>query len=368
MKIGIIGVGRCGLSFALLAERAGYDVIVSDCRQYHIENLKNKKIATNEPEVAELLRTSKNFTAVYNNKDVIEQADIIYTFVATPSLSSGSYDVSALNSIIDEIKTCEFSVQKCFVIGSTTNPGDCEVFQTRLKDHHVDVYYNPTFIAQGSIIKDLQYENVLIGGDGSHLTIIKEIHHKMQNHKSKIHTMHTTSAEVVKLAINCFLTTKITFANIIGQVLSSNGHHDEIEKVLRAIGSKSGIDSKFLNFGFGYGGPCLPRDNRSFTAYTKKLGIDYDLGIITDHLNANQLKFLTDWYVKQNKQHLPFAFPFVSYKENTDIIEESQQYKLCLSLLDLGYKVYVVDDMVKNFCDGRIIWGYPTEEVCWITC
>ena len=368
IKIGVIGVGKLGLCFALLLEKAGYDVIVSDCRESHIENIIKKKITTNEPGVTELLNTSKNITAVHNNKEVIEQADIIYTFVATPSLPSGSYDIGALDNIINDIKTCESSVKgKGFVVGCTTNPGDCEVFRTKLKDHHVDVYYSPTFIAQGSIMADLQYDMILIGGDGKHLDSIKEIHYKIQKNDPNIHVMKTTSAEVVKLAMNCFLTTKITFANTIGQVLSLNGHYNEIDKVLSAIASQFGIGRQFLNFGFGYGGPCLPRDNRSFTAYAKKLGINYDIGIATDKLNNNHLKFLTDWHVKQNRDNLPFAFPYVSYKADTNIIEESQQYKLCINLLNLGYKVFVVNDGVKKDCDSRITWGSPQEDVYWIT-
>lgn len=367
MKIGIIGVGKLGLCFALLLERAGYDVIVSDSRKSHIENLKQKKITTNEPEVAELLNASKNFTAVHNNKEVVEQADIIYTFVATPSLHTGSYNISALDNIIEDIKTCKSAVkEKGFIVGCTTNPGDCEEFNNKLADYNVEVYYSPTFIAQGTIMRDLQYDMVLVGGNGSHLRDIKEIHHKIQGRKPKIHTMNTTPAEVVKLAMNCFLTTKITFANTVGRVLSKHGHHDEIDKVLGAIASQTGIGSQFLNFGFGYGGPCLPRDNRSFNAYASNFGINYEIGTATDKLNNQHLDFLAEWHVKQNKDHLPFAFHYVTYKADTNIIEESQQYKLCIHLLDLGYKIYVINDSVKSVCDSRIIWQTPDEDVFWI--
>jgi len=368
MKIGVIGAGRLGICFALLLDQAGYDVIVSDVRDEYVIGLNNRVIKTNEPEVADLLDDAKNFTAVLDNVEVIKNADIIYTLVPTPSLPDGSYDVSAVWQVVADIQSCEFPLSnKSFVVGCTTNPGDCELFQTQLNPHGVDVYYNPEFIAQGSIIKDLRYADmVLIGGEGQHLDIIKEIYSKIQVIPPSIHTMSTTSAELVKLAVNCFLTTKISYANMVGEVMALSGRECEIDKVLQAIGSDSRVGSKYLKFGYGYGGPCLPRDNRSFAAYAKKLGLEYNLGSTTDDFNNEHARFLVEYFVKKNEKNLPFCFHYISYKEGTDILEESQQYRLCLDLLDQGYKVYVVEDLVRSYCDDRIIFGIPCEEVFWI--
>ena len=239
--------------------------------------------------------------------------------------------------------------------------------QEQLNAYGIDVYYNPEFIAQGSIIKDLQYADmVLIGGEGRHLDVIKEIYTKIQLIEPKVHTMSTTAAELVKLAVNCFLTTKITYANMVGEVMALSGRECEISKVLKAIGDDTRVGSKYLKFGYGYGGPCLPRDNRAFAAHAKKLGLEYNLGLTTDSFNQEHSKFVVDWFVNKNEQNLPFCFHYVSYKEDTDIIEESQQYRLCCDLLNLGYKVYVVDNLVKSKCDERIVWGIPCEEVFWI--
>ena len=95
MKIGVIGAGRLGICLALLLEKAGYDVMVSDCRDDYVIGLNNRIIATNEPQVAEMLDDAKNFIAVLDNVEVIKNCDIIFTLVATPSLEDGSYDVSA---------------------------------------------------------------------------------------------------------------------------------------------------------------------------------------------------------------------------------------------------------------------------------
>ena len=368
MKIGLIGAGRLGICLALLMEDAGYEVVVSDCRDNYVLGLNNRVIKTNEPQVIEMLDDAKNFVAVLDNVEVIQQCDIIYTLVPTPSLPDGSYDVSAVWQVVKDFQNCEFSIDgKTFVVGCTTNPGDCELFQKQLNKHGVDVYYNPEFIAQGSIIKDLQYADmVLIGGEGKHLDVIKEIYTKIQLIEPKVHTMSTTAAELVKLAVNCFLTTKITYANMVGEVMALSGRECEISKVLKAIGDDTRVGSKYLNFGYGYGGPCLPRDNRSFAAYAKKLGLEYNLGLTTDNFNDEHARFLVDWFVNRNIEKLPFAFNYISYKEGTDIVEESQQYRLCYDLLNLGYKVYVVDDLVKSQCDDRIVWGIPVEEVFWI--
>ena len=368
MKIGLIGAGRLGICLALLIERAGYDVLVSDIRQDYAADLNKKKIFTNEPDVEWYLRQTEKFEATTDNQRVINECDIIICLVATPSLDDGSYDISSVWQVVEDFKKSSAKLSgKTLVVGCTTNPGDCEQFAEQLDYFGVDVLYNPEFIAQGSIIKDLQTADmVLIGGNGKHLDDIKKIYHAIQVNVPTIHTMSTTAAELVKLAVNCFLTTKISYANMVGEVMALSGRECEIDKVLGAIGADSRVGPKYLKFGYGYGGPCLPRDNRSFAAYARKLGLEYDLGSTTDKFNDEHTKFLVDWVIRNNEKELPFAFPYVSYKEGTDIVEESQQYRLCLLLLDLGYKVYVVDDLVKSQCDDRIVWGKPEEEVFWI--
>lgn len=368
MKIGVIGAGRLGICFALLLENAGYEVVASDVREDYVKSLQEKKIDTNEPEVQELLSKATNITFKTGNCDVIEECDILYTLVATPSLPDGSYDVSAIWRVVNDIKQSGLNVSgKSLVVGCTTNPGDCLLFQKELKSYGVDVFYNPEFIAQGSIIKDLQHADmVLIGGEGNHLYELNNIYNRIQKNIPKIYCMSTTSAELVKLAVNCFLTTKISYANMVGEVMSLAGLDDEISHVLNAIGADTRVGSKYLKYGYGFGGPCLPRDNRSFAAYAKKLGLEYNIGKTTDDFNNEHAKFLVRWFTNRNTNNLPFAFHYVAYKEGTDIVQESQQYRLCLDLLNLGYKVYVVDDIVETQCDSRIVWGIPQEEVFWV--
>jgi len=362
MKIGVIGAGRLGICFALLCEQAGYDVLVSDVREDYVKNLRNKFISTNEPEVSKLLSTSPRLSATSSNNKVIRECDIIYTLVATPSKRDGSYDVSAVWDVVQDIKKVKKVQGKAFVVGCTTNPGDCEKFQNELDKFGVDVFYNPEFIAQGTIIKDLRTADmVLIGGKRNETyDFLCELYNRIQETPPKISIMSTTAAELVKLAVNCFLTTKISYANMVGQVMALSGMEDEIPIVLGAIGDDSRVGRKYLNFGFGFGGPCLPRDNRAFAAHAKQLGLDYDLGSTTDNFNNEHATFLKDYFVYRNPENLPFYFDYVSYKKGTDILTESQQYRLCIDLLDDGYTVYINDnDAIMDMISDDLFDKYP---------
>ena len=182
MKIGVVGAGRLGICFALLLEKAGFQVTASDVREDYISSLQNKEIVTHEPEVQDLLSQSSNITFKIGNDEVIQECDILYTLVATPSLPDGSYDVSAVWRVIADVQESAdrgVDVQgKTLVVGCTTNPGDCEMFQKQLESYGVQVFYNPEFIAQGSIIKDLQNADmVLVGGpEGNVRNFIEEIY------------------------------------------------------------------------------------------------------------------------------------------------------------------------------------------------
>ena len=363
MKIGLIGAGRLGICLALLMERAGYDIIVSDIRTAYVSGLNDRRVETNEPEVEYLLKEAKNFKATTDNKEVIEECDIIFTLVATPSLEDGSYDVSSVDAVVDELEKVDGINGKSFIVGCTTNPGDCKRWEEKLSGCGVDVYYNPEFIAQGSIIKDLQNADmVLVGGYGHHISVIEDIYNKIQVKEPSIHFMSTTAAELVKLAVNCYLTTKISYANMVGEVMISSGMEDEVDNVLGAIGADSRVGSKYLKYGYGFGGPCLPRDNRAFAAFANKLGMKYNLGETTDNFNNEHSKFLKDYFIKQNKDNIPFCFDYISYKKGTDILTESQQYRLCLDLLDSGCKVYVIEQkcIVDQIYD-KLYAQYPSQ-------
>lgn len=364
MKIGVIGAGRLGICFALLCEQSGYDIIVSDIREDYVQNLNDRKIVTNEPEVQNLLKSAKNFRATTDSKEVIRECDLIYTLVATPSLEDGSYDISSVWNIVENFKEENITSRKYFVVGCTVNPGDCDNFRKQLP-RNIKVFYNPEFIAQGSIVNDLRNADmVLLGVDSKDntdekiISDIRSLYQKIQTSRAIICTMTTTAAEITKIAINCYLTTKISYANMLGDVLHLSGCGDEVISVLSAIGTDSRIGRKYLNYGLGYGGPCLPRDNRAFAAFAKNVGLEYNLGTVTDEINNQHAKFVCDFYDKINKNRNPFYFDYITYKKGTDILTESQQYRLCIDLLDIGHSVYIHNDS-RIFNE---VYDYLTEK------
>ena len=360
MKIGVIGAGRLGICFALLCEAAGHPVLVSDVREDYVKSLNDRHINTTEPEVQNLLREAKRFEATTDNRRVIRECDLIYTLVPTPSLDDGSYDVSAIWNVVEDFKAEMSGIAnypKNFVIGSTTNPGNCREFRNALPQS-VRVFYNPEFIAQGTIIKNLrEADMVLLGHDADTygmqadeqvITDIMNLYKKIQVTRAIVCNMSLTAAEITKIAVNCYLTTKISYANMLGDTLNRAGCGDEVVSVLSAIGTDTRIGKKFLNWGVGYGGPCLPRDNRAFAAFAEKLGMDYNLGWCTDGINNEHAAFLADYWMGMNHSNSPFYFDYISYKYGTDIIEESQQLRLCTDLLDKGAKVYIRNDRRLN--------------------
>jgi len=343
MNIGVIGVGRLGICFALLLDRAGHHVRGCDIRSNYVAALQRREIQTAEPLVLEMLQKCRiDFTT--DTRSVMQDSDVIYVMVATPSLADGSYDISAVERVVQDIGECDFDLSgKFLVIGCTTNPGDCQHIQDQLRDRGIHVLYNPEFIAQGSIIRDLeQADMVLIGGeDADSMDCYQLLYNDIQTTTPRVHTMSLTAAEMVKIAINCFLTTKISYANMIGEVLSRSGLDADIDRALAAIGADSRIGSKYLRYGIGYGGPCLPRDNRAFAASARRVGLDFPLGDIVDQFNRDHTDFLAAYWINKNTNREIFYLKTLAYKAHTDIYEESQQLRLAERLMEQGHRLAV---------------------------
>lgn len=360
MKIGVIGAGRLGITFALLCEKAGYEVIVSDKRDDYVYNLNHSICDTNEPLIQKMLFEVNNFSATTSNLEIIENSDIIFTFVATPSTTDGSYDTSAVFEVANDFFTASKSdisiFNKKFIIGCTTNPGDVEQIQNKLSMFSIQVAYNPEFIAQGEIVKGLEQSDiVLIGTEYQELSNeLIQIYNKIQTTPVHAHVMSPKAAEITKIGINCFLTTKISYANMMGDILTKSNLGNEIDSVLNAIGGDSRVGKKYMKYGFGFGGPCLPRDNRALGHYANELGLKLNLPFTVDEFNKEHAEFIKNFFIGQNPDKtIPFVMNYVTYKRGTDILEESQQFKLCLDLLEEGYYVNVIEiePVIKQLSD-----------------
>jgi nucleotide sugar dehydrogenase len=350
MKIGIIGAGRLGLTFALLCEKNGYDVIVSDIREDYVFNLNQKICITNEPLVQSMLLDTTKFSATTNNVEVIKNSDLIFIFVATPSTLDGNYDTTKVFDIVSDFYSANSqNIQlygKKVIVGCTTNPGDTEQVQQRLNMFNVQVAYNPEFIAQGEIVKGLEQSDiVLIGTEYTELgNDLIDVYKKIQTTTVNAYVMSPKAAELTKIGINCFLTTKISYANMMGDIMIKSGLESEISMVLSAIGGDTRVGKKYINYGFGFGGPCLPRDNRALGHYAKNLGMELNLPLTVDNFNKEHSNFLKEYYIEKNPDRtVPFVMKYITYKKGTDITEESQQFQLCIDLLDEGYSVNVIE-------------------------
>ena len=350
MKLGVIGVNDVGLSFGLLCEKNGYEVLVSNMDEDYIFNLNQKICITNEPLIQSMLFDTKKFSATTNNTDVIKNSDIIFIFSQTPSNIEGNYDTTKVFDIISEFYSLSSQNvplhNKKVVICSTTNPGEVEQIQQRLNMFNVQVAYNPFFTNEGEIVKDIEnHEMVLIGGEYQELTNdLIQLHTKIKKVLVNVYSMSSKAAELTKIGINSFLSAKISYANMLGEIITKSGIEDEVNMVLNAIGGDSGIGKKHMNYGFGFGGPTINGDNKALKHFAESVGAGTDLISSVNQFNKSHILFIKKYYTQKNpNKEIPFVMNHITYKKGSNIVEESQQFKLCIELLSDGYSVNVIE-------------------------
>jgi nucleotide sugar dehydrogenase len=343
-KITVIGIGKLGLCLSLNLEKAGYKIIAIDNNENYIKELKNKKFKSSEPNVNQFLETSKNIEFTTELKYGID-SDIIFIVVATPSTEDWKYNHSNIDNVLDKlISFGKQNKRKEIIINCTTFPGYCEVVANKLKNYNYYVSYSPEFITQGTIINDQLYStNVLIGQfDDTAGNIIEDVYKKFMKVLPIFNKMSLTEAEITKISINCFLTTKISYANMIGDIAIRYGCNEDT--ILKAIGSDDRIGSKYLKYGYGYGGPCFPRDNRALLKCAEEVKINACISKSTDDMNSLHLKYQIENFIKNNpNKEIPIIFEYVTYKKESILIEESQQLKFALELKKMGYNIIVND-------------------------
>lgn len=343
-NISIIGVGKLGLCLALNLERKGHSIIGVDVVENYIQSLNNKTFTTTEANVNEYLAKAKNVTFTTDLQQSL-QNDIIFVVVRTPSTTEWKYDHTQIEEIANKlISFGKQPTRKDIIINCTTFPGYCDTLQEKLKEHNYYISYNPEFIAQGTIIRDqVMCDNVLIGEADKYAgNLIVDIYKSMVESNPIYNRMSRTEAELTKLSVNCYLTTKISYANMIGDIANRLGC--DADRVLGAIGTDSRIGNKYLKPGFGFGGPCFPRDNRALAKCGEEVGIDAVISRATDKMNEKHLQYQIEDFVKSNPdKSKTIKIDFITYKKESILIEESQQLKFALKLKELGYNINVLD-------------------------
>lgn len=342
-KLAVIGVGKLGLCLALLLEKVGYEVRGMDSRPNYVAQLNARTWQSSEPGLNELLKASPGLKVMDSVPELMAwQPQMVFIVVATPSLPDGGYDHGHVDEVLDQIAAMgPASSPTDLVIVCTTMPGYTD--QAAAKIAHLDyrLSYNPEFIAQGSILHDLQQpDQVLIGeANAAAGNQIQQVWERLVIRTPVYCRMRPISAEITKIATNCFLTTKISFANSIGDLATQVGA--EPQKILAAIGADSRIGNKYLQYGFGYGGPCFPRDNRALAKFGDEVGYEMLISKATDEVNGRHLYFQYAQYLADYYPGETIVFEGVTYKKGTDILEESQQLRLAVSLAEVGYKVLI---------------------------
>ena len=336
--ISIFGIGKLGLCLALNLEKSNFNVLGVDVSEEYVGKVNSKALKSTERGVEDLLKQSRNFRATTSTADGVAFSDNLFVFVATPSLPDGSYDHSQILGLAEKLKSLgKQETTKHLIIGCTTMPSFCDELQRDLGEYNYEISYNPEFIAQGTIIADqLEPDMVLIGSRKTEKAQdIIDIYKNLVKNDPSYHVMSPISAEICKISLNCFITTKIAFTNMVGDLATEVGA--EPQKIMNAIGSDSRVGSKCTKYGHGYGGPCFPRDNRALGFFAKKNHCCIEISDATDNSNKEHLNFMVQNYDGPEE----ITFDSVSYKPESDIIEESQQLFYAVGLAKIGIHVTI---------------------------
>ena len=354
-NISVIGIGRLGICVALCLEKAGYNVLGVDAISSYVNQINEKTLISPEPRVSDMLNESKNFLATTNLVDCLEFSDTILIYVATPSSGGDKhYDHTTLGKVLMSINERKVK-NKHIVIGCTVIPGYIrEVGNFLIKDCvNTSLSYNPEFIAQGDIVNGIFSADFILIGEGSKEAgdRLEEMYEKISycyNRVPVIHRMSTSSAEITKLSVNCFVTTKIAFANMIGDLSDITPGADKFD-ILKAVGSDSRVGNKYLMPGFSFAGPCFPRDNRALGGYIQKMGIEPLIPIATDRLNKLHTEFQIQQIIDRKFTNVVIIGAGYKDKCSVPIIEESAKLKIGEELAKKGVKVIIKD--IKSLID-----------------
>ena len=213
----------------------------------------------------------------------------------------------------------------------------CKILESRGLKNGKDfiITYNPHFIAQGTTIENLENPDfVLIGSDNKHGEKLVSYYKKIYNNKTNISYLNTQEAEIVKISINSYITSKITFSNFIAEICEGVKEVDG-SKVLKAIGKDHRIGNSYLGVGTKYSGPCFPRDNKALHFFIRKK-IKNSLPKFVDKINnsqTNRLINIIKKVISKNKLNkVNLGILGLTYKDKTSILKDSQSYDLIKKL------------------------------------
>lgn len=382
MKIGVIGLGFVGLSFASVLGSKGYTVIGVDTDKEKLRLIRTAKSPFYEPKLDITLKNAlkRKFTLSEKIEDVVNNCDLIFVTVGTPMKKNGNIE---LGIVLDVSKNIGISLSKTrntpdIIIKSTVTPGTTinkvkKILEEKSRKKEgigFNLITNPEFLREGKAIEDTIKPHLIVIGSSNEKKSyrVTKFFKDMYSKKIPIVKTNNTTAEMIKYANNSFLATKISFINNIAnlcQILPGTN----VDDVASAIGADPRIGKQFLSAGPGYGGSCLPKDVQAMIAYQNEHGAGYSLLESVQKTNNLQIERIVKLIEKTlgNLENKRIAVLGLSFKEESDDIRESTSIKLIRNLLKKQVKILVHDpkaiENTRNVFRNKIEYFYKIRDV-----
>ena len=350
--IGVIGVGWVGLVTAACFAELGHEVWARDILQEKVDALSRGEVPIHEPALPELLE--KNAERLHFTTDMgetLSNADLLFCCVDTPPTYSGDADLSRVESVVAELTE---SNSHALVMKSTVPVGTGRAIQ-RGRDG-LGYVSNPEFLKEGSAVQDfMKPDRVVVGADDGSDAFADRVGALYEPLGGPLVRTDVASSEMIKLASNAFLATKISFINEIANVSEELGA--DVREVARGMGLDARIGDKFLNAGIGYGGSCFPKDVQALKQLAGNTG--YHFQLLTAVIEVNELQKRRT--IGKLQKHLgslvgkEIALLGVAFKPNTDDVREATSLVLAGRLQGEGAAVRVYDPVAA--CRAETLLG-----------
>lgn len=360
MKVSVIGLGKLGAPMAAVFAAKGHDVIGLDLNPAFLTALAAGRAPVQEPRLQEMIDAGRaRLTVTSDHGELIAKSDVTFIIVPTPSGADGAfsndYVIAAVETLGEALRNK--AGYHVIAVTSTVMPGSMdgpirqalERASGKRVGSDVGLCYNPEFIALGSVINNmLEPDFLLIGeSDARAGELVASVYETVCAKHPPARRMNFVNAELSKISVNTFVTTKISYANMLADICDHLPGAD-VDVVAEAVGSDSRIGRKYLRGAVGYGGPCFPRDNIAFGALAERIGAHPDIARATDAINRYQIDRLAESVTSRVSPGGRIAVLGMSYKPDTGVIEESQGVMLAQRLRDAGYAVTVHDPMAAE--------------------
>jgi len=379
MRTSVIGLGKLGSPLAAVLASKGHQVIGVDLNPEYVRLLAAGKAPVEEPRLQELIDASAGrLTAIHAVEPAVLGSDITFVIVPTPSDSKGAFSSRHVLAAVHDIGKALRKKDSYHVVNitSTVMPGATggeiremlEEASGRKVGKDVGLCYNPEFIALGSVVRDMLYPDMLLIGESDTRAgdLLESVYRTTCENTPPVRRMSFVNAELTKISVNTFVTTKISYANMLADICDHLPGAD-VDVVTAALGMDSRIGGKYLKAALGYGGPCFPRDNVAFAHLAHNLGARADVAEATDRLNQYQIDRLVATVHRFVAPGRSVGILGLSYKPDTWVIEESQGVALASRLADEGYRVLVYDPMALAAATavlGRKAIAAESAEAC----